>query len=102
MLVFFHEGAVFFLHKKKRKKEKSKDGEFKVERANVRNSVFHSFGFLPLEWQKNKNVSLSSVNDDFTFLVELTLKWWWNTDGIKLRCAALLIAVACCQTVSES
>lgn len=49
MLVFFHEGAVFFLHKKKRKKEKSKDGEFKVERANVRNSVFHSFGFLPLE-----------------------------------------------------
>lgn len=44
---FFQHACVFswrcsFFFHKKRKKEKSKDGEFKVERANVRNSVFLS------------------------------------------------------------
>lgn len=28
-----------------------------------------------------------------SLLVGLTLKWWWNTDGIKLHCVALQVAV---------
>lgn len=30
------------------------------------------------------------------------LKWWWNTDGIKLHCVALHVAVTRCWTVYES
>lgn len=82
MLVFFHEGAVFFLHKKKRKKEKSKDGEFKVERANVRNSVFHSFGFLPLEWQKKQKRKPEFSKRWFHLFswtdTEVMVEHWWH------------------------
>ncbi len=36
-----------------------------------------------------------------SLLVELTL-WRWNTDGIKLHCVALWVAVTWCWTVYES
>lgn len=89
-------------------KKRSEEFELKGERAGesgssptprpltVCFSVGHSFGFLPLEWQKN--VSLSSVNNAFTFS-------WTDTEnggGTLLNCVGLRAAVTQCTTVYEN